>query len=142
MLSNEEVVKVVASSTRSSAAKALVETAVRAWKTKYPNSKVDDCAVVCLFLDSKSNDMSSASSAKYKDRAGVFNETLDPSIPQEQEELSDESREEVLEQEDLNEEVGKEWSALEGVSRVNTMVTLPRFVPGKEDKKDTKTKKQ
>ncbi|XP_019160793.1 PREDICTED: probable protein phosphatase 2C 33 [Ipomoea nil] len=136
VLSNEEVVKVVASSTRSSAAKALVETAVRGWKTKYANSKVDDCAVVCLFLNSKSNDMSSASRAVATEKEADRHE---------QGELSDESREEVLEQEDLNEEVGKEWSALEGVSRVNTLVTLPRFVPEKEDKKaigGTKMKKQ
>nr|GMD31310.1 probable protein phosphatase 2C 33 [Ipomoea batatas] len=142
VLSNQEVVKVVASSTRSSAAKVLVETAVRGWKTKYPNSKVDDCAVVCLFLNSKSNDMSSATSAKYKDRAVATEQEADQ---HEEEELSDESREEVLEQEDLNEEVGKEWSALEGVTRVNTLVRLPRFVPEKEDKKaigGTKTKKQ
>lgn len=43
---------IVASVSRSSAARTLVETAVRAWKIKYPTSKVDDCAVVCLFFDS------------------------------------------------------------------------------------------
>ncbi len=29
----------------------LVDYAVRAWRLKYPTSKVDDCAVVCLFLN-------------------------------------------------------------------------------------------
>ncbi|MBA0833411.1 hypothetical protein Goarm_017728 [Gossypium armourianum] len=32
------------------AAKILVYYAVQAWRTRYPGSKVDDCAVVCLFL--------------------------------------------------------------------------------------------
>lgn len=54
MLSNQEVVDVVASvPARSSAARALVQSAVQAWKYKFPTSKVDDCAVVCLFLDFK-----------------------------------------------------------------------------------------
>ena len=40
---------------RALAARALVESAVRSWRYKYPTSKVDDCAVVCLFLDSDSD---------------------------------------------------------------------------------------
>ena len=35
----------------------------------------------------------------------------------------------------MNSELGIDWSALEGVSRVNTLLNLPRFVPGMEDKK-------
>ncbi|EYU39712.1 hypothetical protein MIMGU_mgv1a008325mg [Erythranthe guttata] len=61
VLSNKEVVKIVSSCpSRSQAARAVVETAVRAWRSKYPTSKVDDCAVVCLFLDS--NESTTASS--------------------------------------------------------------------------------
>ncbi|GER43201.1 protein phosphatase-2c [Striga asiatica] len=57
VLSNEEVVKTLGSCpTRSYAARTLVESAVRAWRFKYPTSKVDDCAVVCLFLDSNESD--------------------------------------------------------------------------------------
>ncbi|KFK22299.1 hypothetical protein AALP_AAs63176U000100, partial [Arabis alpina] len=70
VLSNEDVVAIVASApSRSSAARALVESAVRAWRYKYPTSKVDDCAAVCLYLDSNnSNAISSASSvSKLKD---------------------------------------------------------------------------
>lgn len=52
VLSNKEVVDIVASAPQSRAARAVVETAARAWRFKYPSSKVDDCAVVCLFLDS------------------------------------------------------------------------------------------
>lgn len=52
VLSNEEVVGIVSSaSARSFAAKAVVDMAVRAWRLKYPTSKVDDCAVVCLFTE-------------------------------------------------------------------------------------------
>ncbi|KAG6427684.1 hypothetical protein SASPL_111930 [Salvia splendens] len=50
-LSNEEVVEIVASvGDRSMAAQTLVEKAVQAWRHKYPRSKTDDCAVVCLFF--------------------------------------------------------------------------------------------
>ncbi|RZR91652.1 hypothetical protein BHM03_00019828 [Ensete ventricosum] len=60
VLSNQEVVEIVDSApTRSSAARFLVETAVRAWRIKYPTSKIDDCAVVCLFLDKESSNGSS-----------------------------------------------------------------------------------
>ncbi|KAI4344984.1 hypothetical protein L6164_012154 [Bauhinia variegata] len=55
VLSNQEVVDIVAASPRSSAARTLVEVAVRTWRTKYPTAKVDDCAVVCLFLHSDSD---------------------------------------------------------------------------------------
>ncbi|RYR24412.1 hypothetical protein Ahy_B02g057913 isoform D [Arachis hypogaea] len=54
MLSNEEVVEIVSTTpTRASAARVLVDSAAREWKLKYPTSKMDDCAVVCLFLDGK-----------------------------------------------------------------------------------------
>ncbi|CAL0316303.1 unnamed protein product [Lupinus luteus] len=52
VLSNKEVVDIVASTPQSCAARTLVESAVQAWKTKLPTSKVDDCSVVCLFFDS------------------------------------------------------------------------------------------
>ncbi|XP_042457388.1 probable protein phosphatase 2C 33 [Zingiber officinale] len=52
VLSNQQVVDIVASAPdRSSAAHLLVESAVKAWKVKYPTSRIDDCAAVCLFLD-------------------------------------------------------------------------------------------
>ncbi|XP_047316425.1 probable protein phosphatase 2C 65 [Impatiens glandulifera] len=51
VLSNTEVVKYVGSARkRSIAARLLVERAVQAWKYRYPTSKVDDIAVVCLFF--------------------------------------------------------------------------------------------
>ncbi|PIM97127.1 Phosphoprotein phosphatase [Handroanthus impetiginosus] len=51
VLSNNEVVKIVASARkRSMAAKLLIEKAVRAWRYKFPCAKIDDCAVICLFF--------------------------------------------------------------------------------------------
>ncbi|XP_048629107.1 probable protein phosphatase 2C 74, partial [Brassica napus] len=62
VLTNEEVVEIVVKApTRCTAGRALVEAAVRNWRWKFPNSKVDDCVVVCLFLDSKPDKLSTAS---------------------------------------------------------------------------------
>ncbi|XP_022742192.1 probable protein phosphatase 2C 33 [Durio zibethinus] len=150
VLSNKEVVDIVASvPLRSSAAQALVESAVQAWRYKYPTSKVDDCAVVCLFLDSNSDNLSSASNAKTKVQPTSMDQvdndsekdnnlnaltSLDRSgtVRTGQEVLSG-GNEDSLKQEEMNSEI--DWSALEGVSRVNTLLNLPRFVPEKEDKK-------
>ncbi|KAL5976298.1 hypothetical protein ACLOJK_020628 [Asimina triloba] len=38
----------------------LANSAVREWKLKYPTSKIDDCAVVCLYLDGKMDSESKA----------------------------------------------------------------------------------
>lgn len=60
MLSNKEVVDIVASApARSSAASCLVQSAVKAWRLKYPTSRIDDCAVVCLFLNAEASNISS-----------------------------------------------------------------------------------
>ncbi|KAI6693851.1 hypothetical protein NL676_021561 [Syzygium grande] len=63
VLSNKEVVDIVASAPRLSAARTLVESAIRAWRLKYPYAKVDDCAVVCLFVDSNSSNYATSQSA-------------------------------------------------------------------------------
>lgn len=81
VLCNEEVVKIVASApTHSSAARTLVEAAVRAWKTKYPTSKTDDCAVVCLFLNTEDAISSKAFSVGQNE---VNNEKVDAASPAE-----------------------------------------------------------
>eukprot|EP00249_Psilotum_nudum_P015516 c25370_g1_i1 orf=324-1661(-) len=52
VLSNQQVVQIVSSvSARSLAAAAVVYAAVHLWREKYPTSSVDDCSVVCLFVD-------------------------------------------------------------------------------------------
>ncbi|KAF8096881.1 hypothetical protein N665_0299s0042 [Sinapis alba] len=146
VLSNEEVVGIVASApSRSSAAKALVETAVRAWRHKYPTSKVDDCAAVCLYLNSNnSNAISTASSvSRLEDEDELKTSTDDGSGPSGlgrastvrtgKEIALDESEAEKLikEEDNMDTEYGIEYSALEGVARGNTLLNLPRFVPGK-----------
>ncbi|GAB2272120.1 hypothetical protein Dimus_006939 [Dionaea muscipula] len=51
VLTNLEVVRIVASARkRSMAAKLLVTHAARAWKSRFPSSRIDDIAVVCLFF--------------------------------------------------------------------------------------------
>ncbi|KAL0330415.1 UNVERIFIED_CONTAM: putative protein phosphatase 2C 72 [Sesamum radiatum] len=51
VLSNDEVVSIVSVvSSEEAAAKAVVDAAVASWKHKFPNSKRDDCTVICLFL--------------------------------------------------------------------------------------------
>ncbi|KAH1038186.1 hypothetical protein J1N35_039929 [Gossypium stocksii] len=157
VLSNKEVVDIVASCrARTTAARALVETAVRAWRYKYPTSKVDDCAVVCLFFDSISNNLSTVSNANAKvqpvsvDQVENENEkdnninvltSVDWSgtvgsgkvVPGGNEDLDIDVDVDVdcSKEEEMNSEIGTDWSALEGVSRVNTLLDLPRFDPGK-----------
>ncbi|KAF5741560.1 phosphatase 2C family protein [Tripterygium wilfordii] len=146
VLSNKEAVDIVASApARSSAARTLVQSAVRAWRYKYPTSKVDDCAVVCLFLDSNTNNVSTASNVKSQEQP-ILADVVDGgrekgnglSSPTG---LDRSGTEDFLMQDETLIESGIEWSALEGVSRVNTLLNLPRFVPGKEDEKATKGKK-
>ncbi|CAK9150448.1 unnamed protein product [Ilex paraguariensis] len=51
VLTNDEVIRIVASARkRSMAARLLVDYAVQAWRYKYPGARVDDCAAICLFL--------------------------------------------------------------------------------------------
>ncbi|XP_058218017.1 probable protein phosphatase 2C 52 [Rhododendron vialii] len=147
VLSNEEVVEIVASApTRSSAARTLVDSAAREWKTKYPTSKMDDCAVVCLFLDGKMDaesdydDQGFSSVTIQSNHSGNAAESDDGqnSEPSFQRNNTVRSREEneaykrlTVEGEVLNGENSvhedQNWSGLEGVTRVNSLVQLPRF---------------
>jgi hypothetical protein len=183
VLSNDEVVHIVASApTHSTAAQALVESAVRVWRLKYPTSKVDDCAVVCLYLDDAaliSRHLSRADiSSVLSEDGDVFFESYDPVTneqvdlpvksvsPQTAREMVDGKLEvqetalpvrvdppkgaegaaeggEILNERKemggnetqkknsladwLDAEEDQEWSALEGVTRVNSLLNLPRF---------------
>lgn len=146
VLSNEEVVEIVSSApTRSSAARILVESAAREWKAKYPTSKMDDCAVVCLFLDGKMDSESdyeeqgfSSATLQSNNHSGNVVESDDGhnSEPCLQRNFTVRSSEEndqysrvPVDIED-GENGGAEdqnWSGLEGVTRVNSLVQLPRF---------------
>ncbi|XP_022727031.1 probable protein phosphatase 2C 52 [Durio zibethinus] len=146
VLSNEEVVEIVSSApTRSSAARILVDSAAHEWKLKYPTSKMDDCAVVCLFLDGKMDSESDyeeqgfSSATLQSNHSGNAVESDDgqKSEPSLQRNFTVRSSEEsdsygrqppgfegnvdTVAGEDQN------WSGLEGVTRVNSLVQLPRF---------------
>ncbi|KAJ0028451.1 hypothetical protein Pint_34976 [Pistacia integerrima] len=125
VLTNMEVVRTVAcASKRSMAAKLVINRAVRAWRSKYPGSKIDDCAVVCLFLKNRpfiksKSDISSGSSLNQVELAvshSSRSSVRSHGIPDSLNGGSVDSRE--------------EYSALKGVSRVNSIVKLPRFTRG------------
>ncbi|CAL9083506.1 unnamed protein product [Musa textilis] len=180
VLSNKEVVDIVVSApTRSSASRAVVDCAVREWQLKFPTSKVDDCAVVCLFLGHTSSDASQncdsnkkqtepekpmvlgltdkevigeQETCESKSSITVDTSGLEPSyalhsaneiasvsegpqvttVP----ENSQSSRSLAHCISILQEE---EWSALDGFTRVNSLLNLPRFLSG--DKRTSSRKK-
>ncbi|KAH9744091.1 putative protein phosphatase 2C 52 [Citrus sinensis] len=146
VLSNEEVVEIVSSApTRSSAARILVDAAAREWKLKYPTSKMDDCAVVCLFLDGKMDSESDyeeqgfSSATIQSNHSGNAIESDDgqKSEPSLQRNFTVRSSDEsdtygrLVVEDDGNGETfpseDQNWSGLEGVTRVNSLVQLPRF---------------
>ncbi|XP_024970166.1 probable protein phosphatase 2C 33 [Cynara cardunculus var. scolymus] len=128
VLTNKEVVDIVASAeTRSCAARSVVQSAVRAWKFRYPTSKVDDCAVICLFLTPQQVDnipTATATNLAEKVGTGADEDLVDDEVV----------RNEGVDSATMKTEAGIDWSALEGVSRVNTMLRLPRFVPEETEK--------
>ncbi|KAL6501051.1 putative protein phosphatase 2C 33 [Orobanche hederae] len=135
VLSNEEVVRIVGSCpVRSYASRTLVESAVRAWRFKYPTSKVDDCAAVCLFLDSNESITSATINPKLnlsppeQNDAAKNYESPDPNgLNRSGTVRTMVDEEEVSDSEQMNTEFGQMLSVPDGVSRVNTMLTIPRF---------------
>lgn len=152
VLSNEEVVEIVsAAPSRSSAARILVDSAAREWKLKYPTSKMDDCAVVCLFLDGKMDSESDydeqgfSSATLQSNHSGNAIESDDgqKSEPCLQRNFTVRSSEEVNNYGRLAADVDENgetlpaedqcWAGLEGVTRVNSLVQLPRFSEERPD---------
>lgn len=164
VLSNKEAVEVVASApSRATAARALVDCAVRSWRLKYPTSKNDDCAVVCLFLEhfsavngsveenSAGNTPSEAAetvavtdekhtASEISDDTNTLVENLRTSQGSSEIVPVSESREKfsIKSQGELKRSLAEcisvaddeEWSALEGITRVNSLLSLPRFLSG------------
>jgi len=141
VLSNQQAVDIVSSSpSRSKAAKSLVEAATREWKTKYPTSKIDDCAVVCLYLDGKM-DHERDSTASMDNISVDEGSVADPNEAPEQEPaltrnftvrtVAGSAHEKVLAGATDAVVAGaahdQNWSGLDGVTRVNSLVQLPRF---------------
>uniref|UniRef100_A0ACD5V0A8 Uncharacterized protein n=1 Tax=Avena sativa TaxID=4498 RepID=A0ACD5V0A8_AVESA len=143
VLSNQEAVDIVSSSpSRSKAARTLVEAANREWKTKYPTSRIDDCAVVVLYLDGKMDHERDSTASM--DNISIEDDSFtDPNEAQEQQEpttltrnftvrtVPGSAQEKALAGVDAKMSGAPaedhNWSGLEGVTRVNSLVQLPRF---------------
>lgn len=168
VLSNKEAVDIVASApSRAVAARALVDCATRAWRLKYPTSKNDDCAVVCLFLEHEVSTpnvvepatnlaeapkeevkvvpvtddaitspdfgtVSSSTHASVLEHSGTVRESneIEPVIESKEEKLPDKNvgRSKRSLAECISTAEDEEWSALDGVTRVNSLLSLPRFL--------------
>ena len=180
VLSNKEAIEIVSSApSHTTAARALVDCAVRAWRLKYPTSKNDDCAVVCLFLDQFSvTDEGVTETEVTKNKGEGLERTVPAESNTEDVEIFD-SQVISVEHSDTDLELGdshasalehsntirssdeivpvpesteqmlpkkleaqskrslakcistdEDWSALEGVTRVNSLLSLPRLLSG------------
>ncbi|XP_024967425.1 probable protein phosphatase 2C 66 [Cynara cardunculus var. scolymus] len=153
VLSNKEAVDIVAAApSRSTAARALVDCATRAWRLKYPTSKNDDCAAVCLFLDPKPVPGSQKMETKEPDIGIVPHEpATNPTVLEHSGTVRDSSEivpfveppENKLPEkgvggskrslaECITSNEDEEWSALDGVTRVNSLLSIPRFLTGEK----------
>ncbi|KAL6841622.1 hypothetical protein ACP4OV_028561 [Aristida adscensionis] len=123
VMSNQEVVEIVAScSDRSSAARCIVELANQTWRFKYPTSKTDDCAVICLFLESDSNaGRLSGSSVSRRGTGSSPRMTVRPRNPRSKRVIP----EDVDDGSDSN--ISGDERSLEGFTRLNTLLALPKF---------------
>lgn len=178
VLSNKEVVEVIRTApTRTTAARALVETAVRSWRLKYPTSKIDDCAVVCVYLDKTHRQtptppVAGVDAAPRRTSAAIAPDILPLASPTSPHTLSSPSpapstdsdadtyppspitatpeivtlsrdddidnkvversasRRSLAECLSIADDEEEEWSALEGITRVNSLLNLPRFLVG------------
>ncbi|KAK4344470.1 hypothetical protein RND71_034646 [Anisodus tanguticus] len=185
VLSNKEVVDIVSSApSRATADRALVDCATRAWRLKYPTSKNDDCAVVCLYLNTTpvpdvkviegQNKLTNSPEVEIKTdtidgnkltnspEAEIKTNTIDGNVGRSdteaistshttgREDLStpkDDSEivpvVESLEEQHTDKGLGQskrsiaeflstaqddEWSALEGITRVDSLLSIPRFL--------------
>ncbi|KAI4331594.1 hypothetical protein MLD38_029770 [Melastoma candidum] len=121
-LSNDQVVKIVASAKRRSlAAKLLVAHASLAWRTRFPGCKLDDCAVVCLFLKDPTSETrgTTHASSGIKDigrsLSGKSKKPRKGDLPKPAESVIDKDTE--------------EWNALEGMNKNNSLVNVPQQSP-------------
>lgn len=121
VLSNKEVVKLVSSAPDpSKAARQLIDRAVRAWRRKYPTSMVDDCAVVCLYLNRRASPAPDESSSgllpvpdDVRPAAAFTGSSFRRALTSNGQAVSEEGTMAV-------------WRALEGVARANSVIRLPR----------------
>ncbi|XP_074578169.1 putative protein phosphatase 2C 66 [Curcuma longa] len=120
VLSNKEAVDIVSSApTRATAARALVDCAVQSWRLKFPTSKIDDCAVVCLFFEKQSStDQFQKVDSK---KTPICN--ADEIVP-----VTEEPKEPDWSQSTacISTAEDDKCSVLEGVTRVNSILDIPR----------------
>lgn len=131
VLSNQEVVNIVSSaSSRAAAARIVVESAVGAWKHKFPTSKVDDCAVVCLYLNKQDNNGDIAVQFSEELSTVEQSDTTQINQPGKVRHVGSEGHSSFAEG-----IVTEERSALLNFTRAKTVVSFPRF-SGEENKRD------
>lgn len=150
VLSNKEVVNIVASApSRATAARALVDCAVRAWRLKFPTSKNDDCAVVCLFLNGissreihgnatektskKSMEATETTDGKYQGINSLGSSFMEETMAvtsSKDGKLPDRCQSTRSLAHCISTTEDEEWSALEGFTRVNSLLNVPRFSSG------------
>ena len=112
-------------SSRAAAARIVVESVVSAWKHKFPTSKVDDCAVVCLYLNEQNNngDVTVQLSGEVS--------TVEQSVPTYSETINQPSKvSHVGSKGHRSSSEGiatEERSALLNFARAKTVVSFPRF---------------
>lgn len=118
------------------AAKLLVAHAINGWKYKYPTSKVDDCAVICLFFKSQTtkpmskNSNSNVNNPKFLDYRSIKCRGESPGSV-----IVNDNRITVIDR------IGskKECDALDGrVSRVNTILKISRSLSFMSRRKSSK----
>lgn len=164
---------VASAPSRTTAARALVDCANRSWRLKYPTSKTDDCAVVCLFLqqeltkhDATFGSISSRTHEAAENlihqtdnpRDSVINNATEiPNPPMNSEEIiheivpipeSSNEKPSDIQRSNTTRSLAEcisvaeddNWSALEGVTRVNSLLSIPRLFSG--DKKSTSSRRK
>lgn len=150
VLSNKEVVDIVASApTRATASRALVDSAVRAWRLKFPTSKIDDCAAICLFLTPPPSSDQPNEVAENEERQGFHNKqstnvaenlcslhSLHEIVAVPEEPKAGRTPDHCQSARSLADCISntdeEEWSALEGVTRANSLLNIPRFLSGEK----------
>lgn len=128
-LTNANVVKIVASAKkRSTAAKLLVKRAVRAWKRKYPGSKIDDCAVICLFLKDQP---CLTHSIPHGSRGKVNNPELSVSYYSSRSNIASDGGGTEMTTSVMNSKISEDlkdgWSDLDGATRVDSILNVPPY---------------
>ena len=128
-------------SLKEAAAKSIVDMARKRWKRKEyaMEAKTDDCAVICHFLhesldpmhSSATSDKQSLSVTSMKHIVSARCQKPKPLLKKSETPMyvSHEIKNRGKQHELLETIEGEKWNALDGVTRVNTLVKLPPFFP-------------